>query len=93
MSILSLYVPFNSLRLDMAIVQCSLARTAISQTSKYDFSQLNTSRRREFNAGLQCFALITGNTSVVVLFVLCLGVELLCCLHLLYIFIFLVKFG
>ena len=33
-----------------------------------------------------------GGTSVVVIVVLCLGVELLCCLHSMYVFIFLVKF-
>ena len=34
-----------------------------------------------------------GNTSVVVPFVLCFGVEFLCCLYLMYVFIFLFKFG
>ena len=34
-----------------------------------------------------------GDTSVVVLFVLCFGVDYLCCLHLVYVFMFLFKFG
>ena len=34
-----------------------------------------------------------GDTSVVVLTVLCVGVEFLCCLSLMYVFIFLVQFG
>ena len=34
-----------------------------------------------------------GDTSVVVLFVLCVGVEFLCCLNLMYVFLVLVKFG
>ena len=34
-----------------------------------------------------------GDTSVVVLTVLCFGVEFLCCLSLMYVFIFLVQFG
>ena len=34
-----------------------------------------------------------GETSVVVLIVLCCGVEFLCCLSLMYVFIFLVQFG
>ena len=34
-----------------------------------------------------------GDTSVVVLIVLCFGVEFLCCLSLMYVFIFLVQFG
>ena len=34
-----------------------------------------------------------GDTSVVVLAVLCFGVEFLCCLSLMYVFIFLVQFG
>ena len=33
-----------------------------------------------------------GDTSVVVLFVLCFGVEFLCCLNLMYVFIVSVKF-
>ena len=34
-----------------------------------------------------------GDTSVVVLTVLCFGVVILCCLSLMYVFIFLVQFG
>ena len=34
-----------------------------------------------------------GDTFVVVSFVLCFGVEILCCLNLMYVFIFLFKFG
>ena len=34
-----------------------------------------------------------GDTSVVVLIVLCFGVEFLCCLSLMCVFIFLVQFG
>ena len=34
-----------------------------------------------------------GDTSVVVRFVLCFGVDFLCCLNLMYVFIVLVKFG
>ena len=34
-----------------------------------------------------------GDTSVVVLIVLCFGVEFLCCLNIMYVFIFLVQFG
>ena len=34
-----------------------------------------------------------GDASVVVLFVLCFGVEFLCCLNRMYVFIFLFKFG
>ena len=34
-----------------------------------------------------------GDTSVVVLIVLCLGVEFLCCMHLMCIFIFWLGFG
>ena len=34
-----------------------------------------------------------GDTSAVVLFVLCFGVEFLCCLNLMHVFIVLVKFG
>ena len=34
-----------------------------------------------------------GDTSVVVLIVLCFGVEFLCCLSRMYVFIFLVQFG
>ena len=36
---------------------------------------------------------IQGDTSVVVLIVLCFGVEFLCCLILMCVFIFLVQFG
>ena len=41
------------------------------------------------------FVILTfpGDTSVVVLFVLCFGVEFSCCLNLMYVFIVLVKFG
>ena len=34
-----------------------------------------------------------GDTSVVVLIVLCFGVEFLCCLSLMYVFLLLVQFG
>ena len=34
-----------------------------------------------------------GDTSVVILFVICFGVEFLCCLNLMYVFIVLVQFG
>ena len=34
-----------------------------------------------------------GDTSVVVLFVLCFGVKFLCCLNLMHVFIVLAKFG
>ena len=34
-----------------------------------------------------------GDTSFVVLIVLCFGVDFLCCLSLMYVFIFLVQFG
>ena len=37
--------------------------------------------------------MIQGDTSVVVLSVLCFGVDLLCCLNRTYVFIVLVKFG
>ena len=37
--------------------------------------------------------LFQGDTSVVVPFVLCFGVKFLCCLYLMYVFIFLLKFG
>ena len=39
------------------------------------------------------FLIFQGDTSVVVLFALCFGVEFLCCLNLMYVFIVLVKFG
>ena len=36
---------------------------------------------------------LQGDTSVIVLFILCFGVEYLCCLNLMYVVIVLLKFG